>query len=114
MENAGLKPVSMHEVAEELDIKSNALNAFMRRLAGTGFVIQISQNRFLLPEAIQDLAAMAELLANQKELTAAGFRNKSGIGRNMTIEILEFFDKAGFTKREGNTRHIVKPAAGLF
>ena len=114
MENAGLKPVSMHEVAEELDIKSNALNAFMRRLAGTGFVIQISQNRFLLPDAIQDLAAMAELLANQKELTAAGFRNKSGIGRNMTIEILEFFDKAGFTKREGNTRHIVKPAAGLF
>ena len=114
MENAGLRPLSLHEVADELRIKSTALNAFMRRLAGTGFVIQISQTRFLLPDAVQDLASMAELLAIESEITAAGFRNKSGIGRNMTIEILEFFDKAGFTKREGNIRHIVKPATGLF
>jgi len=114
MENAGLRPLSLHEVADELGIKSTALTAFMRRLAGTGFVTQISQSRFLLPDAVQDLAGMAEILAIESEITAAGFRTKTGVGRNMAIEILEFFDKAGFTKRDGNIRHIVKPATGLF
>jgi len=114
MEDAGLRPLSLHEVADEMGIKATALTAFMRRAAATGFVLQVSQTRFLLPDAVQELAGIAETLATESEITAAEFRNKSGIGRNMAIEILEFFDKAGLTKRDGNLRHIVKPAAEIF
>ena len=114
MEEAGLRPLSLHEVAEEMGIKATALTAFMRRAAATGFVLQVSESRFLLPDAVQELAGIAETLAAESEITAAEFRNKSGIGRNMAIEILEFFDKAGLTKRDGNLRHIVKPAAEIF
>jgi selenocysteine-specific elongation factor len=97
-----------------MEIKVTALTAFMRRAAATGFVLQISQTRFLLPDAVQELAGIAETLATESEITAAEFRNKSGIGRNMAIEILEFFDKSGLTKRDGNLRHIVKSAAEIF
>ena len=114
MEEARLRPLSLHEVADEMEIKVTALNAFMRRAAATGFVLQISQTRFLLPDAVQELAGIAETLATESEITAAEFRNKSGIGRNMAIEILEFFDKSGLTKRDGNLRHIVKSAAEIF
>ncbi len=114
MEEAGMRPLSLHEVADEMGIKPTALTAFMRRAAATGFVLQVSESRFLLPDAVQELAAIAEALANESEITAAEFRNKSGIGRNMAIEILEFFDKTGLTKRDGNTRSIVKPAAEIF
>ena len=114
MEEATLRPLSLHEVADEMEIKVTALTAFMRRAAATGFVLQISQTRFLLPDAVQELAGIAETLATESEITAAEFRNKSGIGRNMAIEILEFFDKSGLTKRDGNLRHIVKSAAEIF
>ena len=114
MEEARLRPLSLHEVADEMEIKVTALTAFMRRAAATGFVLQISQTRFLLPDAVQELAGIAETLATKSEITAAEFRNKSGIGRNMAIEILEFFDKSGLTKRDGNLRHIVKSAAEIF
>jgi len=114
MEEAGLRPLSLHEVADEMGIKATALNAFMRRTAATGFVLQVSKTRFLLPDAVQELASIAETLAAESGITAAEFRNKSGVGRNMAVEILEFFDKAGLTKRDGNLRHIVKPAAEVF
>ncbi|MBK20006.1 MAG: selenocysteine-specific translation elongation factor [Rhodospirillaceae bacterium] len=114
MEEAELRPLSLHDVAEDMGIKATALTAFMRRAASTGFVIQVSKSRFLLPDAVQELAAIAEALAAEGEITAAEFRNRSGIGRNMAIEILEFFDKAGLTKRNGNSREIIKPAAEIF
>jgi selenocysteine-specific elongation factor len=32
------------------------------------------------------------------EFDAAGFRNRSGIGRNLTVEVLEYLDRAGHTR----------------
>ena len=86
----------------------------MRRDATSGFVTQISKNRFLLPEAINDLAEIAEILGKDGKITAGEFRDRSVIGRNMAIEVVEFFDKAGLTKRTGNSREIVKPAIEVF
>ena len=34
-------------------------------------------------------------------------------GRNMTIEVAEYFDRVGFTYRRGNEREIRKPAADV-
>ena len=47
-------------------------------------------------------------------LTPAEFRDVSGIGRNLAIEVLEFFDKARFTRRSAAGRTILKPAAEVF
>ncbi len=38
----------------------------------------------------------------------------SGIGRNLAIEVLEFFDKARFTRRSAAGRTVLKPAAEVF
>jgi selenocysteine-specific elongation factor len=53
-------------------------------------------------------------LATEDNITPAEFRNQSKIGRNMAVEILEFFDKSGLTKRDGNSRKIIKPAKEIF
>jgi selenocysteine-specific elongation factor len=47
-------------------------------------------------------------------ITAAAFRNESGIGRNLAIEVLEYFDKAGLTRRVGDARRLLKSAPELF
>ena len=39
-------------------------------------------------------------------LTAAAFRDRSGIGRNLAIEVLEYFDRIKFTRRVGDARVI--------
>jgi hypothetical protein len=37
------------------------------------------------------------------------FRDKTGIGRNLCIEVLEHFDGCGYTLRKENVRVIRKP-----
>ena len=114
MEEEFRKPLSLHELAIIIGISANKLIAFMRRAAGLGFVIQVAKNRYLLPEAVKELATIVEALATEDNITPAEFRNQSKIGRNMAVEILEFFDKSGLTKRDGNSRKIIKPAKEIF
>jgi selenocysteine-specific elongation factor len=42
------------------------------------------------------------------------FRDASGIGRNLCIEILEYFDGRGFTRRDGNARLIRTDKDNIF
>jgi len=37
-------------------------------------------------------------------LDAAGYRDRTGIGRNLTIQVLEFLARSGVTRFDG-TRH---------
>ncbi len=42
--------------------------------------------------------------------SAAEYRDRSGIGRNLTIEVLEFLDAAHVTRRFGERRRILQTA----
>jgi selenocysteine-specific elongation factor len=53
------------------------------------------------------LAAVAhQLSANSADgsFDAAAYRDASGIGRNLTIEVLEYLDRSGITRFAGNRR----------
>jgi hypothetical protein len=47
-------------------------------------------------------------------LTVPAFRDASGIGRNRSIEILEFFDSRRITIRVGNERRMLSSADKAF
>jgi len=49
-------------------------------------------------------------LANGSTFTVREFRDQTGIGRNVAIEILEYFDGRGFTQRQGNERILLRAA----
>ena len=49
---------------------------------------------------------IAENNANEG-FSVGEFRNDSGIGRNAVVEILEYFDRIGFTKRMGQIRKLL-------
>ena len=77
----------------------------------------VAPNRFFPPESVEELAKIVEELcasSGEDGFTAATFKNRTGIGRNVAIEVLEYFDTAGLTRREGNTRHLRKPASEVF
>jgi selenocysteine-specific elongation factor len=117
LEEGGVRPPRVREVAEELKMDPARLDAFLKRCARQGRLMAVAPNRFFPPAAVWQLAAVVERLSaasGADGFTAATFKNDTGIGRNVAIEVLEFFDTAGLTRREGNTRHLRRPASEVF
>jgi selenocysteine-specific elongation factor len=119
IERDGLRAPSLSALAETL--KQDAAEALktLHRLETLGFVIAVAKNRFFTLRQMAKLARVAEqLAATDREdgtaLTAAVFREESGIGRNLTIEVLEYFDRTGFTRRKGGHRQILRTSSELF
>jgi selenocysteine-specific elongation factor len=76
-------------------------------MARLGLAVRVSKNRFFLPSPLKDLERMAQDMAGAGgTITAAGFRDRSGIGRNLSIEVLEYFDRIKFTRRVGDA-HVI-------
>ncbi|MCY4230628.1 MAG: selenocysteine-specific translation elongation factor [Alphaproteobacteria bacterium] len=112
---AGLRPPRVRELAEILRVDHNRVDRVLRQAGRFGLVRRVADNRWFPPAALRGLAAIAERLAAESAdgyFTAAAYKDRAGIGRNVTIELLEFFDREGFTRREGDTRRIVRAWRG--
>jgi selenocysteine-specific elongation factor len=105
LEQAALRPPTLTELAVQCSTDVKKLEAALSRLARHGKVVRVSKNRFFLPAAVQELEQIA---AGMEEITAASFRDRSGIGRNLAIEVLEFFDRTRFTRRVGDAHVITR------
>ena len=117
LDPAGGSPPSLRQAAEQLKIDEAALGAFLKRATGAGLVLPVTRTRFVPLAAVGDLAVRAESLADASpdgRFTAAEYKDHARIGRNFAIELLEFFDRNGFTERLGDRRRIRRPAAEIF
>ena len=117
LEDDFTKPPVVRELADRLDTDHKGLEKFLVRAAKLGMVRQVAKNRFFLPEAVLELAMIVEALgaaAPEDGFGAAEFRDRSNVGRNLAIEVLEFFDKSGLTWRKGDTRKTLKPVSDIF
>lgn len=97
------------ELMEITSLSKSTLENLLRANVNSGQLVHLSRNRFYLPETIRALQAFIEVLiqdAGSTGLSIIQFRDKSGIGRNLCVEILEYFDQQGVTRRRGNTRHL--------
>jgi len=56
---------------------------------------------------------MTETLSAAAPFGVKEFRDRSGLGRNMSIDVLEFMDSKGYTRRNGDTRTVVGDRASL-
>ena len=111
-----LKPPVVAELAEQLAMERQRLTAFLAHAVGRGQLVRIAPNRFYHPQAVRRLAEIAEkIVADGQELfDAKAYRDASGIGRNITIQVLEYFDQQGFTRRIGDTRRLLRTSQELF
>jgi selenocysteine-specific elongation factor len=74
-------------------------------------IFQVVKDLFYSAECIAELANIAERLALTNALDAAHYRDTIGLGRKRTIQILEFFDRVGYTRRVGDL-HVLRPDSG--
>jgi selenocysteine-specific elongation factor len=110
---ADLRPPRVRELAAEMGTAPEEMQALLQRLERFGRLVGVASNRYFPPETIVALGEIARDLAAASEeagFTAAEFNKRSGIGRNLTIVVLEYLDGIGVTRRTGDLRHVVRSA----
>ena len=109
----GLRPPRVRELAQALDEEPDRVEAVLRRAANLALVAPVAKNRFFPPSTLDGLVAVARKLAAASadgHFTAQQFKDASGIGRNVTIEVLDYLDHLGSTKRLGEARVLIERA----
>ncbi|MGO3566440.1 MAG: selenocysteine-specific translation elongation factor [Serratia grimesii] len=103
----------VRDLAAELGEGEARVRATLRKAAQLGHVTAVVVDRYYLSQRIEQFAALIrELDAAQGSANAADFRDRLGVGRKLAIQVLEFFDRSGFTRRKGN-QHLLRDG-GLF
>ena len=102
-----VQPPSVGDLAKRLKRPFAEVEAQLRALPAFGFVVRVSDKRYFLPGRLGELAEAATRLAATGPFTARQFRDATGVGRNIVIDVLEHFDSVGFTRRQGDTRRVV-------
>jgi selenocysteine-specific elongation factor len=111
-----LRPPSLHEIASVLGIEVQKTEAFLVRVARLGLLVRVAENRFFSLAGLRSHAQLTEEIAaaNQGSVTGGALRDRTGIGRTLAIEVLEYFDRTKFTRRAGNEHHVLRPAREAF
>ncbi len=94
-----------HAAGEEL------VRQLLKKLSRQGQLFQVVKDLFYAPVRMDELAALVADIASQHargEVEASAFRDATGLGRKRAIQILEFFDRTGYTRRVRDA-HLLRP-----
>ena len=98
-------------MAREAGEEEQAMRQLLRLAAQQGFITAIVRDRYYRHDRIVAFADMIRDLDREKGSTvAADFRDRLNVGRKLAIQILEYFDRIGFTRRRGN-EHLLRDSA---
>ena len=103
------QPPSIGDMAKSLGIPLRSIDAFVTKVANLDYLVRVGANHVLKPARLDALVATAQRVASDHPggFDARAFRDAAGIGRNLAIDVLEYFDQRGFTRRYGDVRRIV-------
>ena len=107
----GFNPPPLRDLAPQLKLKDAILKDFLYRQMKAGNLYRVGAERFYLKSTMATLAATAQAtFAGQPNglFTAAQYRDATGIGRTLAIEILETLDTLMITQRVGDARKMRK------
>ena len=106
------RPPVIGEIMQRLQIERDALIAELDNLSRLNLLVFVSRNRYLLPESVDALyRVLCDTASGDGTINTAIFRDRSGIGRNHSVAVLEYFDRAGFTRLRLGQRWLCAPAA---
>jgi selenocysteine-specific elongation factor len=106
--DAPFDPPWVRDLAKTAGQPEAQVRAALMRASKRGETFQVVRDLFYHPIAIRDLARVAHVLAEADgEIRAADFRDRTGLGRKRAIQVLEFFDRVGFTRRVRDA-HVIR------
>ncbi|WP_436877204.1 selenocysteine-specific translation elongation factor [Siccibacter turicensis] len=106
----GDDPWWVRDLAAEVGEEEQEMRQLLRLGAQQGLITPIVKDRYYRNDRIVQFADLIRELDREKGSTvAADFRDRLNVGRKLAIQILEYFDRIGFTRRKGNT-HLLRDA----
>ncbi len=107
LEAGRFDPPWVRDLAGALGAEEMQTRQLLRKLARLGLLQQVVKDLFYPEFTIRQLAGHAlQLEAQSGVIRAAAFRDQIQLGRKRSIQLLEHFDRIGFTRRFGNERKI--------
>ena len=108
LDAAPCNPPRVRDVARATGIGEDTVRALFKRIARHGDAWPVAHDHFFTAEAVTDLARRAAGI-HQRDgcIRAASLRDEIGGGRKVAIQILEFFDRIGYTRRIRDT-HLLR------
>ncbi|RON24198.1 selenocysteine-specific translation elongation factor [Pseudomonas brassicacearum] len=102
-EQAGFDPPWVRQLGHD----EATVRLLLRKMARLGLLHQVVRDLFYTDAMIRRLAAMLlQLAGHDPVIQVAAFRDAVGLGRKRSIQILEYFDRIGLTRRMGDKRQI--------
>ena len=98
-------PPWVRDLARDFGLPEEQVRSLLRKLARAGRLSQVVHDLFYHPAPLAELAL---IVARLPAAQAASFRDATGLGRKRAIQILEFFDRVGYTRRVRDS-HLVRP-----
>lgn len=106
----GDEPWWVRDLATQTGTDENTMRIALRLAAQQGMITAIVKDRYYRNDRIVAFASMIRELDLEKgSACAADFRDKLNVGRKLAIQILEYFNRIGFTRRRGND-HLLRDA----
>jgi len=94
------EPPRVRDIARATGIAETEVRSVLKKVARIGEVTLVAHDHFFLTDDVRKLADIAgELARSDGAARAAPFRDRIGGGRKVAIQILEFFDRVGYTRR---------------
>lgn len=113
---AGFEGAWARDLARDGGESEALMRTTLARLAQRGELHQVVKDLYYPQATMARLAAIARRCAAEQgagEVTAAKFRDATGLGRKRAIQILEYFDRVGLLRRVGDL-HKLRADSTLF
>jgi selenocysteine-specific elongation factor len=93
-------PPWVRDLAATVHESEERVRAVLRKQVARGGVYQVVRDLFYARASVAELARVVAACAREHDgVSAAGFRDTLGLGRKRAVQILEFFDRVGYTRR---------------
>jgi selenocysteine-specific elongation factor len=107
LRKGGFQVPLLSEIEKEMGLTSKQLSTLIIPALKSGDLIQLSQKRYMLCETRDAIkTAIIELATDGKCFTVIDAKAQLGLGRGLTIELLEYLDSIQFTRRQGDGREL--------
>ena len=107
LQAAGINVPVISEAKSQAKLSDVDMKIAIKQGRERALLHRVNAERFVLTQTLITFAEAAEKTAESELLSVVAFKNQLGIGRKLAIEILEYFDGIGFTRRSGDQRRIV-------
>ncbi len=107
-------PPWVRDLAHSLNEPEERVRQVLRKQVTQGTVYQVVHDLFYDRHCVNELATTVTKLAHEHgTIEAAQYRDALGLGRKRAIQILEFFDRVGHTRRIRDSRVVRSDSAWL-